>query len=304
MAAKAAAYGIPGIAVDGNDVQEVYRVAGEAIRRACAGDGPTLIEAKTYRTVGHQEGDPVTGVYRGQAELDEWKARDPVHVFREKLLEQYGIDAARLDALESEIGDEIQAALEFSRNSPQPDPKRANDHVYAIPLHPTDLQTRIPESGPSKLLTYVDAVRDAIAEEMRRDPRLIYMGEGTGERGGSFAHTKGLWTEFGGGRMIDTPICELGFTGAAIGAAGTGCRAIADVMFVDFAFEAASQIVHQAAKLRYMSNGQVQVPMVIRASWGTIKNAGPHHSGAYHSVWAHMPGSSSSSHRAQSKARD
>ncbi len=125
----------------------------------------------------------------------------------------------------------------------------------------------------------MDAVRDGIAEEMRRDPHIIYFGEGTGERGGSFGHTKNLFKEFGGGRMIDTPICELGFTGAAIGASATGCRAVADLMLADFLFEAASQIVLQAAKLRYMSNGQVSVPMVVRAGVGTVKNAGPHHSG-------------------------
>jgi 2-oxoisovalerate dehydrogenase E1 component len=133
-------------------------------------------------------------------------------------------------------------------------------------------------------------VRDGIAEEMRRDPHLIYLGEGTGERGGTFGHTKGLWHEFGGGRMIDTPICELGFTGAAAGAAATGCRAVADLMFADFLFEAGSQIVQQAAKLRYMSNGKLRVPLVVRCSWGTVKSTGPHHSGSYHPVWAHCPG--------------
>ena len=138
-------------------------------------------------------------------------------------------------------------------------------------------------------------MRDGIAEEMRRDPHIIYMGEGTGERGGSFAHTKNLWHEFGGDRMIDTPISELGFTGAAAGASASGCRAVADVMFADFMFEAASQIIEQAAKLRYMSNGQVSVPMVVRAAWGTIKNTGPHHSGSYHPIWAHCPGARSSS---------
>ncbi|MCE5268886.1 MAG: hypothetical protein LLG00_13490, partial [Planctomycetaceae bacterium] len=96
--------------------------------------------------------------------------------------------------------------------------------------------------------------------------------------------------EFGPQRMIDTPICELGFTGVSIGASATGCRAVADLMMGDFLWESASQIVLQAAKLRYMSNGQVSVPMVVRAFIGVIKNAGPHHSGVYYPVWAHCPG--------------
>jgi 2-oxoisovalerate dehydrogenase E1 component len=287
---KAAAYGIPGIGVDGNDVEAVHAAMAEAVKRAKSGGGPTLIEAKTYRTVGHQEGDPLTGTYRTQEELDEWKKKDPIQTYRARLIEKYKVATAKLDAIEKAVNDEMQDALEFARKSAQPDPKEANAHVYAIPLHPTDLNFKIPTGSATRTLTYVDAVRDGVAEEMRRDAHIIYMGEGTGERGGSFAHTKNLWAEFGAHRMIDTPIAELGFTGAAVGAAGTGCRAIADLMFIDFGFDAATQIVNQAAKLRYMSNGQVSVPMVVRASWGTIKQTGPHHSGAYHSIWSHIPG--------------
>jgi 2-oxoisovalerate dehydrogenase E1 component len=125
---------------------------------------------------------------------------------------------------------------------------------------------------------------------MRHDPHILYFGEGIGERGGSFAHTKGLWHEFTGKRVIDTPISELGFTGAAAGASATGCRSVADLMFVDFLFDAASQVILQAAKWRYMSNGQMSVPVVIRAGMGTIKNAGPHHSGCYYPMYAHCPG--------------
>ncbi len=133
-------------------------------------------------------------------------------------------------------------------------------------------------------------MRDGIAEEMRRNANIIYFGEGTGERGGTFAHTKNLYQEFGADRMVDTPISELGFTGAALGASATGVRCIADLMFADFLFEAAGQIVLQAAKLRYMSNGQMQAPMVIRVGAGAVRSAGPHHSGTYHPVWAHIPG--------------
>jgi 2-oxoisovalerate dehydrogenase E1 component len=287
VAEKAAAYGIPGVSVDGNDVLAVWEAAREAVERARAGGGPTLIEARTYRTVGHHEGDPLTGTYRTQEELDAWKARCPIQSFRRRLLASGRASAEQFDALEAEAEVRVRAALEFARSSPEPDPARATDHVWAEPLHPP-VSPR-PE-GETRIQGWLDAVRDGIAEEMRRDPHLIYLGEGTGERGGSFAHTKGLWHEFGGRRMIDTPICELGFTGAAIGAAATGCRAVADLMFADFLFEAASQIIEQAAKLHYMSNGAIRAPLVVRASWGTVKSTGPHHSGCYHPVWAHCPG--------------
>lgn len=136
----------------------------------------------------------------------------------------------------------------------------------------------------------LEAMIDALRHEMRRDPHVIYLGEGTGERGGTYGHTLGLWQEFGAERMIDTPISELGFTGACIGAAVNGCRPIADLMFMDFAADAMSQIVNQAAKLRYMSNGQTGVPMVIWAGVGAVKSAGPHHSGCLYPWFMHVPG--------------
>jgi 2-oxoisovalerate dehydrogenase E1 component len=288
VATKAASYGIPGVAVDGNDVLAMWEVMRKATARARSGQGPTLIEAKTYRVVGHHEGDPLTGTYRNQEELDHWKARCPIATYRARLLEEGHATGAELDAIDQAVEARMADALAYARNSPHPDPATANDHVWADPLHPP--VEPAPATAETRVQTWLEAVRDGIAEEMRRDPHIIYLGEGTGERGGSFAHTKGLWHEFGGERMIDTPISELGFTGAAAGASAAGCRAVADVMFADFMFEAASQIIEQAAKLRYMSNGQTSVPMIVRAAWGTIKNTGPHHSGSYHPIWAHCPG--------------
>jgi 2-oxoisovalerate dehydrogenase E1 component len=289
IASKAAAYGIPGVAVDGNDVLAVWEAAQQAVDRARSGGGPTLIEAKTYRTVGHHEGDPVVGTYRTQEEVDAWKQRCPILLFRKRLVEEWGLATEEeLERLEAGIDKRVAEAAAFAKSSPDPDPSTVFDHVWGEPIHPP-----IPASlKPSQTVQqgWLEAVRDGIAEEMRRDPHLIYFGEGTGERGGSFAHTKGLWQEFGGERLIDTPICELGFTGAAIGASATGCRAVADLMFADFLFEAASQIVHQAAKMRYLSQGAVHVPMVLRAPMGAIKSAGAHHSGAYYPMWAHIPG--------------
>jgi 2-oxoisovalerate dehydrogenase E1 component len=288
IATKAAAYGIPGIAVDGNDVLAVYEVTRKAVERARSGNGPTLIECKTYRVVGHHEGDPLTGTYRNQEELDYWKARCPIATFRQKLLAAGRVTLQQFDAIDREVEASIVEAVEFSRQSPAPNPAQANDHVWATPLHPPSEPA--PAAAETKIQTWLEAVRDGLAEEMRRDKHILYLGEGTGERGGTFGHTKGLWQEFGPQRMIDTPICELGFTGAAAGASASGCRTVADVMFADFMFEAASQLIEQAAKLRYMSNGQNTVPMVVRAAWGTIKNTGPHHSGSYHPIWAHCPG--------------
>ena len=291
IATRAAAYGIPGIAVDGNDVIAVWQAMQEASARARRGDGPTLIESKTYRTVGHHEGDPVVGIYRTQEEIDEWVKRCPVATFRRRLVEDYAVVTMQeIEAVEAEIDRIVKESVEFARRSPEPDPATAHLHVYADPVNPHDAFAPMPADTAFVETSWLDAVRDGIAEEMRRNPNIIYFGEGTGERGGTFAHTKNLYQEFGRERMVDTPISELGFTGASLGASATGVRCIADLMFADFLFEAGGQIALQAAKLRYMSNGQMAAPVVIRVGAGAVRSAGPHHSGTYHPVWAHIPG--------------
>ena len=290
VASRAAAYGLPGVAVDGNDVLAMWSAARDAAARARAGGGPTLIEARTYRTVGHHEGDPLFGTYRTKEEVELWRTRDPIATFRKKLTDDLKVaTAAELDAIDARVEEAVKDSVEFGRTSPEPDPATVDHHVYADPINPP-LPAADNTARPTVTQGWLEAVRDGVAEEMRRDPGVIYFGEGIGERGGSFAHTKGLWQEFGGERVIDTPIAELGFTGAAIGASATGCRAVSDLMFADFLFEAASQIIHQAAKLRYTSNGRMTAPVVILAGSGEVKTAGPHHSGSYHPMWAHIPG--------------
>lgn len=290
IATRAAAYGIPGVAVDGNDVMAVWETMKAAAERARAGDGPTLIECKTYRTVGHHEGDPVIGTYRTQEEVDAWIKRDPVEMFRNRIVQDYGIATdTELAAIERRIDGVVADALDFARKSPVPDPATVHRHVYADPINPPEATAPRPAT-PTRQQGWLEAVRDGIAEEMRANPAILYFGEGTGERGGSFAHTKGLWAEFGAHRMIDTPISEQGFTAAAIGASAIGARTVSDVMFADFAFEAGGQIMLQGAKLRYMSNGGMSAPFVLRAAMGALRSSGPHHSGSYHPVFAHMPG--------------
>ena len=290
IATKAHSYGMPGVAVDGNDVFAVWLVMKEAAERARSGNGPTLIEAKTYRTVGHHEGDPVIGTYRTQEELDAWIKRDPIDMFRMRLIDDYGVaDDEALAKIEARIEKVVQNALEFARNSPEPDPATVRLHVFADPINPPDvLRPRV--NSETRTQGWLEAVRDGIAEEMRANSAILYFGQGTGERGGSFAHTKNLWQEFGPDRMVDTPISEQGFTSAAVGASATGVRTVSDLMFADFAFETAGQIFLQAAKLRYMSNGAMSAPMVVRVGAGALRSSGPHHSGIYHPVFAHMPG--------------
>ncbi len=130
VARKAASYGLPGVAVDGNDVMAVYEAAGEAIGRARQGGGPALIECKTYRTRPHSEGMRDTG-YRTREEIDQWKQRDPIEQFRTCLLEIGTVGEDDFEATEAEVKALIQEAVEFAQNSPWPDPATVADHVYS-----------------------------------------------------------------------------------------------------------------------------------------------------------------------------
>jgi len=142
----------------------------------------------------------------------------------------------------------------------------------------------------TKEIGFGDAVREAIAEEMRRDPTVVLMGEDVAEAGTTFKVLKGLVEEFGPGRVIDTPISEVGFTGLGVGAAMTGMRPIVDIMFGDFLMLIMDQIGNQAAKIHYMSGGKWNVPMVIRATMGATRRSAAQHSHSLHAWPSHIPG--------------
>lgn len=139
-------------------------------------------------------------------------------------------------------------------------------------------------------LLYREALNEALREEMRRDPAVFLMGEGIAERGGSFKVTAGLLEEFGAKRVIDTPIAEATFTGAAVGAALTGMRPVVEILFVDFAMLAMDQIVNQAAKMRFLSGNQCRVPLVLRSQGGAGGGVASQHSQSLEALFYHVPG--------------
>ena len=130
IADRAVAFGIPGRIVDGNDVMAVYAAAGEAVRRARSGGGPTLLECKTYRHRAHSEGQREAG-YRTAEEISAWKARCPITLFKQRLVQDFGAAAADLEAVEAEVRELIQEAVRFAEQSPRPDPATAADHLYS-----------------------------------------------------------------------------------------------------------------------------------------------------------------------------
>jgi 2-oxoisovalerate dehydrogenase E1 component len=139
-------------------------------------------------------------------------------------------------------------------------------------------------------LTYVEAAREGLTEEMERDPSIFVVGEGIGARGGNFNTTLGLFERFGPERLRDTPIAERGFTTMCTGAAMTGARPVVDAMFMDFLLEATGDLIHQTSMLRWMSGGRLKVPIVLRGCIGVLGAAAAHHSGSFFPFFVHIPG--------------
>jgi|SRR5581483_3728483 len=139
-------------------------------------------------------------------------------------------------------------------------------------------------------LTFTEAAREALAEQMEKDPTIFVVGEGIGPRGGNFNTTLGLYDKYGPMRLRDTPIVERGFVGMCCGAAMTGSRPVVDFMFFDFILDSMGELINQIAKIQYMSSGRITMPLVLRGAIGIGGSAATHHSGSYYPFFMHIPG--------------
>lgn len=307
---RAANYGLHGVEVDGNDALAVYEAARDAVARARAGEGATLIECKTYRTRPHAEGMG-DYTYRTREEVAAWRARCPIARLREEA--DNAELAASFAAVDTEVTELVAAASRAAEAAPWPDATTATQHVYcegtngASAAAASGATAGSPSSArasdrPSvttsasapppgtREVTYVDATLEALAHAMEHDKRIFVLGEGIGVRGGNFRTTAGLFERFGAERLRDTPISERGFTGLAGGAAMTGTRPIVDFMFVDFLNDAFGEVINQIAKMQYMSSGRIRMPIILRGCIGVGHSAATHHSSLLHSVYSHIPG--------------
>ncbi len=276
---RASSYGVPGVTIDGNDAAEVYHVVGEAIRRARAGDGPSLIEAMTWRWGGHSMRTNLTDP-RSEEDRLAWQARCPLIRMRERMT---GLED-QISEIDARIDDEITKAIEFATNSPEPE-LALLDHAVYVP-HQTYTE---PDPG-TRELTYADALNEALAQEMERDPGVFIMGEDIGTLGGVFQVTKGLYDRFGADRVRDTPISEPAFCGAGVGAAMAGMRPVVEVQIFDFVTLMMDMIVNQAAKFRLMNGGVGRVPVVIRGPQGGGIRMAAQHSQSLEAWFQHVPG--------------
>jgi 2-oxoisovalerate dehydrogenase E1 component len=273
-AQRAAGYGMPGITVDGRDPVTCYHVAQQAVARARSGAGPTLIECLVDRLGAHSSEDDHRR-YRTPEELDDMQENECLARFRRELLERGVLDENGVTELEERVKEEVNHATREAIDSPPARPEAALTNVYGTEV-PTSIE---PASGvPTEELNMVQALRDALSEEMERDARVIVLGEDVGPKGGVFLVTDGLSKRFGEERVIDTPLAESSIAGVALGLALAGKRPVAEMQFTDFAHMAFNQITNEIAKFRYRTDGDWSVPLVVRAPMG-----GHVHGALYHS---------------------
>lgn len=285
--------------IDGMDVLAVRDAMRRAVERLRRGEGPVLLEASTYRYYGHSLSDP-RHEYRTKEEEAAWRAIDPIERLKVALREAGVADDAALAAIEARVRERNERAAVRAAAATDPAPDEALEFLYTdgtsdvvptsasgvVPAEPLPVSKRDADGA----ITYRDAIRDALAEEMLRDRRVLFYGEDVAEYGGAFKLTKGLLESFGRDRVFNTPISEAAICGTAVGAAIVGLRPVVELMYMDFALMASDQIANQAAKWHFMSGGQVEVPLVIRASVGAGKGYGGQHSQSLESVFAHLPG--------------
>jgi 2-oxoisovalerate dehydrogenase E1 component len=304
---RAPAYRMPGEVVDGNDVVLVRDAVQEAADRARRGDGPTLIEAQTYRHYGHSRADPAK--YRPPEEVEWWLKHDPLDIARARL-EALGVGPQAVEEADARAARTVEEAVDAAKNAPEPDPEQAFTDVWAdggaawrTPAF--QVSARIAsQQPPAEILrparsesteepptiSYREAVAEGIAREMRRDPTVVCLGEDIGAAEGVFKTTVGLFAEFGAQRVWDTPISEQAIAGAAMGAAMTGMRPVAEIMFSDFLACCWDYLANEIPKVRYMTGGQVTVPLVIRTANGGGLGFGAQHSQAVENWVLTVPG--------------
>jgi 2-oxoisovalerate dehydrogenase E1 component len=284
IAARAAGYGIPGHAIDGNDAEAVYFAVVDAIERARAGEGPSLIEAATYRWGQHSMRANLPST-RPEEEEAAWKARCPILRTVLRLRELGALPEDEEQQLREEAVRRIDEAVAFAQAAAEP----------TVELFTSAVSPRLPETGPepapgTREATFVEAINEALRQTMEADEAVFVIGEDVGVIGGIFGATRGLIERFGAERVIDTPISEAIIASAAMGAAVTGRRPVVEIQIFDFVTHMMDAIVNQAAKFRFMLGGWAKVPIVFRGPQGGGIRLAAQHSQSLEAWFVHIPG--------------
>jgi len=284
--------------VNGMNVLAVRDAVQRAARLCREGKGPVFLDIDTYRYWGHSLSDP-RNEYRTRDEEAAWKAVDAIEAYKKQLLEAEVIDAKGIAEVKKRVVERNARAARRAAAAADPEAKDVLTFMYTdtrcdtVPAEFARVETCAPLPNTARVngeLSYKDAIKEALVQEMLRDRRVVVYGEDVAEYGGAFKVTKGLLESFGRDRVFNTPISEAAICGTGAGAAMNGLRPVVELMYFDFALMASDQISNQAAKWHYMSGAQTEVPLVIRASAGAGKGYGGQHSQTLESMFCHIPG--------------
>ena len=291
LADRGVGYGIPGIVVDGNDVLAVVGAVREAAARARAGEGPTLLEFKTFRMRGHEEASGIDYVPREA--LAEWAAKDPIRRFEEALRARGLLTPEQADAVRAAWREKIEPLVDEAIEAPLPRSTETRELAdVTAPAQPSALPEGDPDAAAgvdgATERRYVDAISAALRSAMRRDAAVVLIGQDIAEYGGVFKITEGFVEDFGPQRVRNTPIVESAALGAAMGLALDGFHPMVEMQFGDFISCGFNQIVNNLAKTHYRWGSAL--PIVIRAPVGGGVGAGPFHSQNVEAWFTHVPG--------------
>ncbi|HJR90878.1 MAG TPA: thiamine pyrophosphate-dependent enzyme, partial [Acidimicrobiia bacterium] len=288
LSARAGGYGFAGVTIDGNDPLAVYATMTEAVARARGGGGPTLIEAETYRYYAHTSDDD-DRLYRSREEVETWRRQDPLMRIRQYLIEQRLLTETEERTIDTDVTAELAAAVAEAEAAPRPDEPYAR--VYANPITPSEAVTE-PEPAPAgSTVNLITAVNRALVDVMEAHGDTVVFGEDVaGEKGGVFKATQRLTELFGADRCFNSPLAESAIVGAAIGMAASGLRPLPEIQFADYIHPAFDQIVSEAARIHYRSDGRWACPIVIRAPFGAGIHGALYHSQSIEAFYSHVPG--------------
>ncbi|HEY0940248.1 MAG TPA: thiamine pyrophosphate-dependent enzyme [Steroidobacter sp.] len=285
LAERAAAYGMPSITVDGSDPFAVRDATMDAVARARAGGGPTLIECTVPRLWGHYNRD--IEHYRPHSDKARAAAADPLVVLEQMLTVSSALLATQLAEIRSDVDRELEEVEQRVLDAADPHAHTATHHVFA-PC--TTARNAAPAAAETKEVRYVQAVNEALRRELEQRPDVLVYGEDVGKAGGVFGATRDLQRVFGPERVFDTPIAESAILGSAVGAAIKGLRPIVEIMWGDFLLVALDQLINQAANVRYVSEGRAHASLVVRTQQGVTPGSCAQHSQSLEALLFHIPG--------------
>jgi pyruvate dehydrogenase E1 component beta subunit len=307
IAQKAAAYGLEGILVDGNDVLASYEATAYAVRKARKGGGSTLLEFFTYRLGPHTTAELVSNKLKAPEEVALWEKRSPLLRFEKYLRSRSLLNDQTLQTVGGEVEKEVEQAVNAYRFDQASDPTSIFRYMYETPTqllleemegafgirNATAPAAQVAEkriAGGRQGVNIRNALNMALRQEMVTNSRIVVFGEDVGKNGGVFQVTRGLQEEFGADRVFDTPLAEAGIAGTFVGLAMGGMVPVAEFQFDGFTLPAFDHIFGHVARMRNRTRGRYTTRGVIRFPYGGGIRAPEHHSDSPEAYFAHTPG--------------